>query len=535
MLSINYIGKRAVALLTVACILLPATLQARNWYVKSGAGNYSATLDGTTWDKAFGNLLYATNNAVSGDVIYVGAGTYTTPGIQWTTPTRWASFYVKAGVNIVGGYNGGETTLLGGSGTVSILILEEGSDTTRVSNINFSLQTAGTNGDKNGGAVNAVGNVKAVLTQCNFTTRVGGSGGALYVGKGAYVRVVDSNFAGSVANPSGGAIAVDSATLVVKNCQLHDCSARKGGALYGNAANILVEDSRFYDNFTTGEAQGGAIYIVGGTELVMRKTSAVRHEAGNGGGGLFIDGANNTVLLDYCTVALNDSKQWAPAGGIGGSTGANVTITNSIISGNTGGGGSSVNLDLNTAGVNISNSLIENKVYDEGGAVSGTIPKEDIDIVVDDEGKVDVTLPTTIDGGSTNPFVGDEGDTNIGAGGGGTQAQPQISITLSVSDSVTCVDEQIVFTVRAVNANGNYRYELYRVQRDGVTERMLLGSVTNNLRVAAFTVDMQVASVDEYQAEVYSGKKEASSGIVRVFITPEIIADEIEHVENVED
>ena len=90
------------ALLLLSC--LSGFVQAKVIFVDA---NRPAGGDGSTWEKAYPYLQYALAAAVSGDYIVVAPGTYKPDqGIGITPGDRSASFKLKGGVDILGGYAG---------------------------------------------------------------------------------------------------------------------------------------------------------------------------------------------------------------------------------------------------------------------------------------------------------------------------------------------------------------------------------------------------------------------------------------------
>ena len=100
--------KKVLVLVFISFIELKAAIR----YVNI---NTTGTNTGTSWANAFTSLQSALDVAVSGDQIWVVAGTYLPSkdpfGNATPTDTRDKTFYLKNGVSIYGGFVGTETAL----------------------------------------------------------------------------------------------------------------------------------------------------------------------------------------------------------------------------------------------------------------------------------------------------------------------------------------------------------------------------------------------------------------------------------------
>jgi len=98
--------KKNLLLVILLSVSLTTLTQAAVRYVKSDA---TGTNTGTSWTDAYTSLQSALTAAVSGDQIWVAKGTYK-PSVQvGGTGPRYASFQMKNGVFIRGGFAGTET------------------------------------------------------------------------------------------------------------------------------------------------------------------------------------------------------------------------------------------------------------------------------------------------------------------------------------------------------------------------------------------------------------------------------------------
>ncbi len=108
-LSINKISALLVLILCFGISHAWGATPGAIFYVNASA---AADGDGTSWNKAFTDLQKALDAAVSGDEIWVVAGTYTpSKKIDDSSDPRTAAFILKSGVKIYGSFAGDEKQL----------------------------------------------------------------------------------------------------------------------------------------------------------------------------------------------------------------------------------------------------------------------------------------------------------------------------------------------------------------------------------------------------------------------------------------
>lgn len=203
---------------------------------------------------------------------------YTGGGIDWCSAGTGGTFTLSSSVvsdnTNVNGYGGGLNV-----DTAS------GPTTVNITNVTFSNnQTLSTTQTANGGAINLFGDSPTInITNSTFTgnhtTNPTSGGGAIYfrpttVG---HLSISGSIFSSNLASGVGGAIATDS---------------------YGAATTISIQSSQFTGN-TAANSFGGALYLdgtnVNTTPFSLTHLTISGNTAGQAGGGLYVGNSNVTM------------------------------------------------------------------------------------------------------------------------------------------------------------------------------------------------------------------------------------------------
>ncbi|MEL7001364.1 MAG: choice-of-anchor Q domain-containing protein [Bacteroidota bacterium] len=195
--------------------------------------------DGSSWGDAYSSLSTALNSADFGDVLWVAEGTYNLP----TSADRYESFVLRDGISIYGGFTGTEMFFNDRNPSVNITTLSGDigmpnniSDNTfhvvRIQDVDAYAVLDGVNIEE-GNAFG--GNIAFPFSQ---------NGGAVIIYKGL---------------PS-----IDTADIIINDCNLLNNSARLGGAItfnntYSGQTTLYITNTLFNDNFA--DNGGGAIYL----------------------------------------------------------------------------------------------------------------------------------------------------------------------------------------------------------------------------------------------------------------------------------
>ena len=318
----------------------------------------SGSNNGTNWTNAFNSLQVALAAATSGDDIWVAGGTYT-PGSN-----RSDTFNLKAGVDLLGGFagtestpgqrSGGNTTILTGSigadgnsdnsyhvvtaaGNLGGLLFE------RFTISGGNADGGGDNSQGGGFFINNASNFTATLLSITFNNAINGAGVSWDGGSGT---LSNSTITLNTAAGAGGGLRINAASPTLTSVTVTANTALIGGgaAWSANSAGTL-NNSTISGN--TANSSGGGLFLSGG-DPTFSGTTIQNNEALVAGGGIYIGGTDATISA---TISGNSAPN---GGGIAVGEAALLTLNGGTISGNTatnGGGvfagsGTSVNFGL---------------------------------------------------------------------------------------------------------------------------------------------------------------------------------------------
>ncbi len=363
----------AVAMLTALGF---ASTGAAQIFVDADAeGNNS----GASWEDAFIELQSALTAAITGDEIWVACASYLPTERSDPAEPRSASFFVRSGVSVYGGFSGGEETLeqrqsdpllndcsLGDSSTLTedfegffhLLTIDVVADPVVIDG--FTIAGGRATGGTTQGAGARINNADVTFRNIRFddvatVTNGPGFGGAVFAQNSALT--LDSVHMNDCDSGRGGGVAAFGGSLTARHWTVTNCLGGFGGGpvLYmRNGASAEIADSHFENN--RGNNEGGAILNDGsGSDLTIRRTvffgntvrrsGAIAHFgdnlilensvlAGNVGrfaGGALRVGSSATASVTNSTIAFNENRSGVAIEATGSAT---VAINNSIVFGN---------------------------------------------------------------------------------------------------------------------------------------------------------------------------------------------------------
>ncbi|MFO7446453.1 MAG: right-handed parallel beta-helix repeat-containing protein, partial [Ignavibacteriaceae bacterium] len=346
-------------------------------YVKADAGGMN---NGSSWMNAFINLQDALASASAGDTIFVAEGTYyPDKGDGLTQGDRNTSFQLKSGVVLLGGYKGSEEfqgmfynkywrnwqnnkTILSGDllGNDNDNISPD--EPTRSDNslhILFSSAPVDSTAELNGFYIEG-GNA-------NSTDGFPGAhGGGIYLSNST-MQIKNCTFSNNTALESGGAIFANSGAIKLKFTAFINNMSNTGAgiSIYG-ADNLdnpnlpAIVNSFFYNNHAVDE--GAGIYIANAANVSILNsvfTGNTLSGTNSSGAGIYTDNKSYPAIAN-CTFYNNTSV--SSGGGVTLSAGR---IGNSIFKGNS----ASANSQINIEGAPANSTVFREFMYSiiEGG------------------------------------------------------------------------------------------------------------------------------------------------------------------------
>jgi hypothetical protein len=239
--------------------------QAPGIYVSTNGDNSA----GTNWTTAFTTLSNAMTYVQNYDTVYLAGQTFNI--------TNQVVLSGRVGVSIVGGYQAASDAVLPGPNNL-------------VQWPSILKRTGGT-----GRIMAMTGVTNGVIRNLGITGGNGiSSGGGLYV-SGSRLTLDGCKIYGNSINAgslNGGGIFCDQSILTITNCQI-----------VGNQNN----GAQYMPSYGGGLYVGSSAVEIFNTVVATNKTWASRWVPDLRGGGIFIAGANSTLLARNCLITRNDS------------------------------------------------------------------------------------------------------------------------------------------------------------------------------------------------------------------------------------
>ena len=304
--------RQLLVLLATAVCLSASSASATRYYVDRNATGLNT---GLSWTDAFVDLQDALAAVSSGDEVWVAKGKY----VPTTTTDQTISFVLVDGVEMYGGFAGGETML---------------------SERDFVTNRCRLSGEINGGSI--LDNTYHVVRGDGVSASAVLDG---FVIKDGWAAVFPENDGGGIhivggsptinnctirlngAAGDGGGAYLENSSSVFTNVIFEDNNSDNGGAAYITLGSVTF-DSCFVDS-NEALQWGGGVYVNNNTSATFINTTFNENVTGFGGGAL--RGGNPTIT--GCTFTLNEGG--SEGGGAIYFTNAQSTITSTYFSDNT--------------------------------------------------------------------------------------------------------------------------------------------------------------------------------------------------------
>ena len=305
----------------------------------------AGTGDGTSWADAYNDLQDALAVAVADDQIWIAAGIYSPGG----PGDRAATFQLKSGVEIYGGFTGTEVSLSERNPSKNLTALSGdllGNDledirpedlwreSSRYENCYHVVTGSGADETAvldgfviTGGNANGPGN-----TDGGGMINIGSTNGLVQ----ANPTLFNCTFNGNSASGKGGGVYSSGGSPTFVNCNFRGNHALGsadipdgGGGMYNLNASPTVEDCIFSRNTTGG--RGAGMYNSGGSQTIIRclfeeNESFISPSDDTRVGGGVLSLGSNTVIRE-CVFTENVA---ANGGGVFTGSGTNATLVNSL-------------------------------------------------------------------------------------------------------------------------------------------------------------------------------------------------------------
>jgi hypothetical protein len=348
-------------------------------YVNAGAEGNN---DGFGWANAFRSLQSALEVAGNGQEIWVAGGIYKpTAGND-----RNATFQLKPGVKIFGGFAGSEALITDRTASLSDFVTflsgdlsgngsaGDGDSFHIVTGANNALldgvtiQHGFANGEGNSGKGAGMFNLNSSpeLTNVFFFNNAASENGGGISNDNSSPTLTNAVFANNISANSGGAISnYNSSNPSLINVTFNNnSSVFSGGAMANSASSPTLISVTFADNTVTNSSNGfGAAIFNSNSSPALTNVAFANNISANSGGGIY--NTNSSPVLTNVTFFRNS----ATAGGGMYSINSSPVVKNSIFWGNTAPSGA--NILNSTANVNISFSDIQGGVGTIPGVVNG--------------------------------------------------------------------------------------------------------------------------------------------------------------------
>ncbi|MEK4423944.1 InlB B-repeat-containing protein [Solibacillus sp. FSL K6-1523] len=331
------------------------------------------TADGASWATAYKDLQTALSTAVAGQDIWIAKGTYKPTELAANSSNpRTASFQMKNGVGIYGGFAGTESTLAERDFKTNETILSG---------------DIGTVGDKTDNAyhvfyhprglnLNATAILDGVtIIEGNANNAIGhGAGGGMSNGNSNSPSLTNVKFIGNTAFHGGGMSNWDSSPTVTNVEFSKNTATNSGGGMSNdNSSSPSLTNVKFIGNTAT--SYGGGMFNKDSSSLSVTNVEFIGNTANYGGGMSNFSSSPSVTNVEFIGNTANYG------GGMENYSSSSPTLTNVTMSGNITNGTNKATIYNDSSTPKIYNSII---IGNNGHAYNGT-PTIENSLIGDDK------------------------------------------------------------------------------------------------------------------------------------------------------
>jgi maltose-binding protein MalE len=394
------------------------------FYVDADA---TAAKDGTSWEDAYTGLQPALEDAADGCEIWVAQGTYTPTYLASPDDSRSATFQLRNGVALYGGFDPSVGDITWGdrdwvknavilSGDIGIQgdpadnsyhvfyhpaeLALDGSAALDGFTVSDGNANGGDDHDNGGGMAND-GSSPAVINCTFLGNSAAGVGGGMYNHSSSPV-VTKCTFSGNAAESVGGGMYNGGSSPVVTHCTFSGNSAvHQGGGMFNESASAPeVTHCTFLSNLAG--SYGGGMANRGSSPAVTGCTFLSNSVSYGGGAGMFNELSSSPTVTN-CTFRGNSAQ---PYGGGMYNADSSPTLTNCTFSGNSASYGGGV-FNHASSSPEVTNCILWGDGPDEisNSDSRPLVTYSDIEGGYEGEGNIDVD-PLFVDSSSADYHLG---------------------------------------------------------------------------------------------------------------------------------
>lgn len=304
-------------LVFITLVLLFNNLLAKTWYVNQASGN--TVQNGYYWATALKDLRQAIDSSKAGDTIKVAAGTYI-PGYS-----RDASFVVKSGTVLLGGYAASDSTRAR-SFSEYATILDGRYSTTAFAQVahvvkcvaagagtvidGFIIQNGYAYGDglydpEEGGGMLITAYSKPRVLNCLFKNNYASqNGSAIAIIENSSADILNCIFVGNSSYRLGTVFMQNASGTRLTNCVFADNLVSQGAsALYLSQSSVTVTNNTFFRNALTGSpsyTDSSTITADGGSVLSLTNSIFFANKANESVEGMELSAPASTINVSNC-------------------------------------------------------------------------------------------------------------------------------------------------------------------------------------------------------------------------------------------